>query len=175
MAWVVLRLSAGKLPAVTRDQAEGGETHTAALAAGYGCHQNLVMTISRHALPFMILTAALMAGCAESSDGAPTTVAEAFYEEMAAGNIEAAKGLSTPETADMLDYIAATHCTEMFHTIAEGGASDAVIDESSASVRFMEGGGFATVPLVKMNGEWKVDFATMMKAHMKPEPVQLKL
>ena len=123
-----------------------------------------------------MLTVVLAAGCAEGSNSnSPTSVAEAFYEEMAAGNIEAAKSLSTPETAEMLDYIAATHCTEMFHTIAEGGASDASIDESSARVRFEQGGGFATVPLVKMDGAWKVDFATMMKAHMKPEPVNLML
>ena len=131
---------------------------------------------TRNTLPLAILTIVLAAGCAESSNSnSPTSVAEAFYEEMAAGNIEAAKSLSTPETADMLDYIAATHCTEMFHTIAEGGASDARVDQSSARVRFEEGGGFATVPLVKVDGAWKVDFATMMKAHMKPEPVNLML
>ena len=134
------------------------------------------MTSTRNTLPLAILTVVLAAGCAENSNSnTPTSVAEAFYEEMAAGNIEAAKSLSTPETAEMLDYIAATHCTEMFHTIAEGGASDARVDESSARVRFEQGGGFATVPLVKMDGAWKVDFATMMKAHMKPEPVNLML
>ncbi len=134
------------------------------------------MMSTRNTLPLAILTVVLAAGCAESSNSnTPTSVAEAFYEEMAAGNIEAAKSLSTPETAEMLDYIAATHCTEMFHTIAEGGASDARVDESSARVRFEQGGGFATVPLVKMDGAWKVDFATMMKAHMKPEPVNLML
>ncbi len=134
------------------------------------------MMSTRNTLPLAILTVVLAAGCAESSNSnTPTSVAEAFYEEMAAGNIEAAKSLSTPETAEMLDYIAATHCTEMFHTIAEGGASDARVDESSARVRFEQGGGFATVPLVKMEGAWKVDFATMMKAHMKPEPVNLML
>jgi hypothetical protein len=134
------------------------------------------MMRTRKTLPLAILTVVLAAGCAESrNSNSPTSVAEAFYEEMAAGNIEAAKSLSTPETAEMLDYIAATHCTEMFHTIAEGGASDASIDESSARVRFEQGGGFATVPLVKMDGAWKVDFATMMKAHMKPEPVNLML
>ena len=63
----------------------------------------------------------------------------------------------------------------MFHMIAEGGASKARIDEDSARVRFVEGGGFATVPLVKVDGEWKVDFATMVKAHMKPEPVGVQL
>ncbi len=134
------------------------------------------MISTRNTLPLAIVTVVLAAGCAESSNSnTPTSVAEAFYEEMAAGNIEAAKSLSTPETAEMLDYIAATHCTEMFHTIAEGGASDARVDESSARVRFEQGGGFATVPLVKMDGAWKVDFATMMKAHMKPEPVNLML
>ncbi|MGB5267084.1 MAG: hypothetical protein WBN30_10870 [Polyangiales bacterium] len=134
------------------------------------------MMSTRNTLPLAILTVVLAAGCAESSNSnTPTSVAEAFYEEMAAGNIEAAKSLSTPETAEMLDYIAATHCTEMFHTIAEGGASDARVDQSSARVRFEEGGGFATVPLVKVDGAWKVDFATMMKAHMKPEPMNLML
>jgi hypothetical protein len=72
----------------------------------------------------------------------------------------------------MLDYIADTHCTEMFHMIAEGGASNERVDEDGAQVRFIEGGGYATVPLVKVEGEWKVDFATMMKAHMKAEPVR---
>ena len=134
------------------------------------------MTVSRHTLAFTLLSAALLAGCGNSGAGTPTGVAEAFYEEMAAGNIEAAKGLSTPETAEMLDYIAATHCTEMFHVIAEGGASEASVEGTSARVRFAEGGGFATVPLVKLDGEWKVDFATMMKAHMmRPEPVRLML
>ena len=130
---------------------------------------------TRNTVPLAILAVALTVGCAESSSNTPTSVAEAFYEEMAAGNIEAAKSLSTPETAEMLDYIAATHCTEMFHTIAEGGASEALVDESTARVRFVQGGGFATVPLVWIDGEWKVDFATMMKAYMKPEPVRLML
>lgn len=124
----------------------------------------------------MLLTAALVSGCGNSSsNGTPTSVAEAFYDEMAAGNIEAAKSLSTPETAGMLDYIAATHCTQMFNLIAEGGASDAVVDEDTARVTFVEGGGFATIPLVKLDGAWKVDFASMMKAHMRPDPVQLSL
>ncbi|MBT8465732.1 MAG: DUF4878 domain-containing protein [Deltaproteobacteria bacterium] len=123
----------------------------------------------------MVLASALLASCGSDNSGTPTGVAEAFYEEMAAGNVEAAKSLSTPETAEMLDYIAATHCTEMFHMIAEGGASDARVDEDSASVRFVEGGGFATVPLVKVDGEWRVDFATMMKGYMKPEPVNTSL
>ena len=133
------------------------------------------MTASRNTLPFMLLTAALLASCGSNGSGTPTSVAEAFYEEMAAGEIEAAKSLSTPETAEMLDYIAATHCTEMFHMIAEGGASDESIEEDSAWVRFVEGGGFATVPLVKVDGSWKVDFATMMKAHMKLEPARVLL
>ena len=133
------------------------------------------MTAPPNIFALMLLTAALVTSCGTSDVGTPTGVAEAFYEEMAAGNIEAAKRLSTPETAEMLDYIAATHCTEMFHMIAEGGASKARIDEDSARVRFLEGGGFATVPLVKVDGEWKVDFATMVKAHMKPEPVGVQL
>jgi hypothetical protein len=133
------------------------------------------MTASRNSLVFIILTASLLASCGNSSSGTPTSVAEAFYEEMAAGNIEAAKSLSTPETAEMLDYIASTHCTEMFHVIAEGGASDVRIDEDGARVRFVEGGGFSTVPLVKVDGEWKVDFASMMKAHMRPEPEPVRL
>ena len=126
----------------------------------------------RQTLTLVFLSATLWAGCGNSSAGTPTGVAEAFYEEMAAGNIEAAKRLSTPETAEMLDYIAATHCTEMFHVIAEGGASEASVDGTNARVRFVEGGGFATVPLVQLEGEWKVDFATMVKAHMmRPEPI----
>ena len=133
------------------------------------------MTLLR-SFSFIVLTAALFAGCGNGGDGSPTGVAEAFYEEMAAGNIEAAKALSTPETAEMLDYIAATHCTEMFNVIAEGGASEASVTGTKARVRFVEGGGFATVPLVEVDGEWKVDFATMMKAHMmRPEPVRLML
>lgn len=131
---------------------------------------------STRTLLFILATAALSVGCGMDDTGeSATSVAEAFYEEMAAGNVEAAKGLSTPETAAMLDYIAATHCPEMFHMIAEGGASDADIGESTARVRFIEGGGFSTVPLVKVDGKWKVDFATMMKAHMRPEPVQISL
>lgn len=133
------------------------------------------MTRIRETFAFMLLTAVLL-GCGSGTDSdTPTSVAEAFYEEMAAGNVEAAKALSTPETAAMLDYIAATHCTEMFHVIAEGGASDARVEEGSARVRFVEGGGFATVPLVEVDGTWKVDFATMMKAHMQPDPVGISL
>ncbi len=133
------------------------------------------MTALQHTFAFVFLTAALLTSCGADGAGTPTGVAEAFYEEMAAGNIAAAKSLSTPETAGMLDYIAATHCTEMFHMIAEGGASGARVEEDSAWVRFVEGGGFATVPLVRVDGEWKVDFASMMKAHMKPEPVGVLL
>ena len=133
------------------------------------------MTGSKNTFAFMVLASALLASCGSEMSGTPAGVAEAFYEEMAAGNIEAAKSLSTPETAEMLDYIAATHCTEMFHMIAEGGAADARVDEDSASVRFVEGGGFATVPLVKVDGEWRVDFATMMKGYMKPEPANISL
>ena len=140
------------------------------VAISDGRHQRRSMMASRNTFAFMILTTALLSSCGNDSNGTPTSVAEAFYEEMAAGNIEAAKGLSTPETAEMLDYIASTHCTEMFHMIAEGGASDVRVDEDSARVRFVEGGGFATVPLVKVDGEWKVDFASMMKPHMRPEP-----
>jgi len=133
------------------------------------------MMASRNTFAFMVLTSALLASCGTESSGTPTSVAETFYEEMAAGNIEAAKSLSTPETAAMLDYIAATHCTEMFHMIAEGGASEERVEAESARVRFVEGGGFATVPLVKVDGEWRVDFATMMKGYMKPEPVRVLL
>lgn len=146
------------------------------IATQGGGHQKRDMMVSSNTFAFALLSAALLTGCGNSSAGTPTGVAEEFYEEMAAGNVEAAKSLSTPETAEMLDYIAATHCTEMFHLIAEGGASSASVDETTARVRFVEGGGFATVPLVKLDGEWKVDFATMMKAHMaRPEPVRLML
>jgi len=132
-------------------------------------HQISPMASSRNIFALALLTSALLGGCGSgSSGGTPTAVAEAFYEEMAAGNIDVAKSLSTPETAEMLSYIAATHCTEMFRTIAEAGASDELVEEGTARVRFEEGGGFATIPLVKLDGEWKVDFATMMKAHMRP-------
>ncbi|MEM9727254.1 MAG: hypothetical protein AAF997_01625 [Myxococcota bacterium] len=110
----------------------------------------------------------LLVACSPS--GTPTGVAESFYDEMAAGNIEAAKKLATPETADMLSRIAAMHNPHMFVVIAEGGASDELIQGENALVTFVEGGGYATVPLVKLNGEWKVDFATMMKAHMPSAP-----
>lgn len=134
------------------------------------------MIVTANTLALLLFSATLITGCSNAGAGTPTGVAEAFYEEMAAGNIEAAKGLSTPETAKMLDYIAATHCTEMFHVIAEGGASVASVEGTKARVRFVEGGGFATVPLVKLHGEWKVDFATMLKGHtMRPEPLQLML
>jgi hypothetical protein len=125
------------------------------------------MARTRKTFALVLLTSALLGGCG-SGTSTPTTVAEAFYEEMAAGNIDIAKSLSTPETAEMLSYIAATHCTEMFRAIAEAGASDELVEEGTARVRFVEGGGFATVPLVKLDGEWKVDFATMMKAHVRP-------
>jgi hypothetical protein len=95
---------------------------------------------------------------------------------MAAGNLEGAKSLSTPETAEMLSYIASMHDIAMFGVIAEAGASGELVEGENALVSFVEGGGYATVPLVKLDGEWKVDFATMIKAHMKkPEPVQLRL
>ena len=132
-------------------------------------HQESRMASFPNTFALVLLTSALLGGCGSgSSSGTPMTVAEAFYEEMAAGNIDVAKSLSTPETAEMLNYIAATHCTEMFRTIAEAGASDELVEEGTARVRFVEGGGFATVPLVKLDGEWKVDFATMMKAHVQP-------
>ena len=124
----------------------------------------------------MMFAAAIFVGCGMGgADESATGVAEAFYEQMAAGDVEAAKKLSTPETAAMLDYIAQTHCPEMFHVIAEGGASDADIGESTARVRFIEGGGFSTVPVAKIDRKWKVDFATMMKAHSRPEPVLMTL
>lgn len=143
------------------------------VATGGGGDQTRSMSSFRNTFTLLVLATALLAGC--GSNGTPTSVAEAFYDEMAAGNIEAAKSLSTPETAEMLDYIAATHCTEMFQMIAEGGASGERIEQGTARVRFVEGGGFATLPLVKLDGEWKVDFAAMMKAYTKPEPVQLRL
>lgn len=143
------------------------------VATGGGGHQTHSMRHFRNTFTLLVLATALLAGC--GSNGTPTSVAEAFYDEMAAGSIEAAKSLSTPETAEMLDYIAATHCTEMFQMIAEGGASGERIEEGTARVRFVEGGGFATLPLVTLDGEWKVDFAAMMKAYTKPEPVQLRL
>ena len=132
-------------------------------------HQSSSMESLRNIVALVLFTSALLGGC--GSSGTPTNVAEAFYEEMASGNIEVAKSLSTPETAEMLSYIAATHCTEMFRTIAKTGASDELVEDGTARVRFVEGGGFATVPLVKLDGEWKVDFATMMKAHVRPDPV----
>lgn len=122
------------------------------------------------------LLLAITAATACSPDDGPTGVAEAFYTEMAAGDIEAAKMLSTPDTAKMLAYLASMHGAEMFEVIAKGGASGELIEGDNALVSFVEGGGYATVPLVKMDGEWKVDFATMVKAHMKQrEPVQLRL
>jgi hypothetical protein len=134
------------------------------------------MTRNKNLFAVTLWMTALVVGCGNGpQSGTPTGVAEAFYEEMAAGNVEAAKALSTPETAEMLDYIAATHCTEMFHVIAEGGAAEASVEKGAARVRFVEGGGFATVPLVEVEGEWKVDFATMMKAHMQPEPMGVEL
>ena len=121
------------------------------------------------------LALAVMALACSSNEG-PTEVAEAFYDEMASGDIQAAKVLSTPDTAEMLSFLASMHDTEMFSVIADGGASGELVQGDNALVSFVEGGGYATVPLVRINGEWKVDFATMIKAHTKrPDPVQLSL
>jgi len=125
-------------------------------------------------LAVLLLGGSLVVACSASDP--PTAVAEAFYEEMAAGNVEGAKTLSTPDTAEMLGYIASMHASEMFDVIAAGGASGELIQGDHALVSFVEGGGYSTVPLVKLDGQWKVDFATMMRAHMKrPEPVHLTL
>ncbi len=131
--------------------------------------------MKRRTFQVALLLAVSLAAACSPNDG-PTGVAETFYTEMASGNIEAAKMLSTPDTAEMLAYLASMHGAEMFDVIAKGGASGELIQGDNALVSFVEGGGYATVPLVKMDGEWKVDFATMVKAHMKQrEPVQLRL
>lgn len=126
------------------------------------------MSRSRRSALFLLIAIGVIAGCSRSDT--PTRVAELFYDEMAAGNIEAAKKLSTPETAEMLSRIAAMHGAQMFEVIADGGASDELIQGRNAVVTFVEGGGYATVPLVMLDGEWKVDFATIMKAHMPSAP-----
>lgn len=126
------------------------------------------MSGSRRSAVLLLVAVGAFAGCSRSST--PTRVAELFYDEMAAGDIEAAKKLSTPETAEMLSRIAAMHSAQMFEVIADGGASDELIQGHNALVTFVEGGGYATVPLVKLDGEWKVDFATMIKAHMPSAP-----
>ena len=132
------------------------------------------MTRFSSSLAILALVGSLAGAC--SSKDTPTDVAEAFYDQMAAGNIDAAKGLSTPDTAEMLSYIASMHDVESFEVIAKGGASGVLIEGDNALVSFVEGGGYATVPLVKMDGQWKVDFATMLKAHSKrPNPVNLTL
>jgi uncharacterized protein YuzB (UPF0349 family) len=143
------------------------------LATGCGRHQVTSMTRFPRNFHFIFVAAVLLAGC--GSGDTPATIAEAFYSEMAAGNIEAAKSLSTPDTAEMLDYVAATHCTHMFQAIVDGGTSEVVIEEGIVRVSFVEGGIYATVPLVELDGEWKVDFATMVKAHAQTEPIGISL
>jgi hypothetical protein len=138
-------------------------------------HQRSSMRRFSISLATLVIVGSLTGACSPSDT--PTEVAEAFYDQMAAGNIDAAKGLSTPDTAEMLSYIASMHDQQSFEVIAEGGASGVLVEGDNALVSFVEGGGYATVPLVKMGGEWKVDFATMIKAHSKPRPnpVQLTL
>ena len=143
------------------------------VAAVGGGHQTRFMQRVYTVFATLLLGAMTSLGCGTS--GTPASVAQAFYEEMATGDIEAAKRLSTPETAELLDVLAATHCTEMFESIAAGGTSDVRIEESTAWVSFVEGHGFATVPLVELDGAWKVDFATMMAAHAHSEPVGMTL
>ncbi|MEM7433993.1 MAG: hypothetical protein AAF436_02495 [Myxococcota bacterium] len=139
------------------------------LAKTVGEPQTGVVSQVGQSAVFVLIVMSMIDGCSRA--GTPMRVAESFYEEMAAGNIEAAGKLSTPETAEMLPRIAAMHDIRMFEVIAKGGASDELIEGENALVTFEEGGGYATVPLVMLHGEWKVDFATMMKGAMPSSPV----
>ncbi|MGB5810009.1 MAG: hypothetical protein WBG86_05725, partial [Polyangiales bacterium] len=109
----------------------------------------------------ILLAGTLLVGCSES----PSSVAEKYYDDVATGDIDAAKKLATPATATMIDRVVETQGREALTAIGGRKASAETVKGNTAVVSFAnEDGSTATVPMTKVDGAWKVDFAKAIKA-----------
>jgi len=125
--------------------------------------------MGRTASAFVVigLAALTWSGCSKAS---PSRVAEQFYDEMAAGDVEGAQALSTPRTAEMIGRLIDAHGPEVLGPISNRKASGEMIEGDTAIVSFLsEDGSTSTVPLVKLDGEWKVDFASLFDRMVRPK------
>ncbi|MEM7434542.1 MAG: hypothetical protein AAF436_05270 [Myxococcota bacterium] len=110
----------------------------------------------------VVLGAACLLGC--SKGGEPSRAAERFYDSLAAGDIASAKKDATPATAEMIQKIVDKNGKETLSAVGGRKAAEEVIMDDTAVVTFKnEDGSTSTVPLVKHEGVWKVDFATMIQ------------
>ena len=118
----------------------------------------------------------VLAGCSRKPATGPSAVVEKFYDDMAAGNVEEAKTLVTPETAEIIDHLVKSQGANALQAKPRPKASGERIDGDTAVVSFQnDDGSVATVPLVKMNDQWKIDFATVIDSAARarlPDPVK---
>ena len=114
-----------------------------------------------------LAAAALLTSCSRS-DLSPSQTAEKFYDEVAAGNIDAAKTLSTPDTVELIERLVAAQGPGALKAEAGRKATGETIDGDSANVTFdSKDGSVANVPLTKIDGQWKVDLTKAVREAVK--------
>lgn len=120
------------------------------------------MTFSRLSTLTLMVLALGLAAC--SSGKSPTQVAQTFYEGLANQDFATARANATPQTADLIDSLVSRNGQDVFKVEANRKAHDEVINGDTAVVTFQNAdGSIATVPLVKLDGAWKVDFSAIIE------------
>jgi len=110
-----------------------------------------------------------VAGCGGGSDASPEEVTENFYSALADGDADEACGLLSNASAESAAG-GGESCEEGFKQALDSGAAqaalgvaddievgDSEIDGDSATVTVTSGNQEDEVPLIKEDGEWKID------------------
>ncbi|MDX9942396.1 MAG: hypothetical protein RBS53_09250 [Bacteroidales bacterium] len=93
--------------------------------------------------------------CKSAKTGTPAEVVEAFLKHMSAGDIEKAKELCTPETAEILTQWE----NEGFNLFEDATFEDIqceMISDTEAECSYYHDGDRAGLDVVKIDDEWKV-------------------
>ncbi len=103
-------------------------------------------------LSALFLLAMLLTGCSQG----PADVAESFFDDLAEGEVTAAKELATPTTVAILDMMVTMGQANQLG-LKDLELVDEQIDGVNATVTFRDKkGATETVKLMKIDGEWKV-------------------
>ena len=111
----------------------------------------------------------MLTACSKDSSPAeapsPAAVTQQFYEDMDAGKLEPAKAFLTPESAVIIQRVAEGQGLEAFRFDAEATRFSERIHGDTAVVSMeVPGKPPSSVSLVKLDGQWKIDFASMLNS-----------
>ena len=121
------------------------------------------MTLARWTFPITLALLALTTSACKRGES-PTNVSNKFYEALATGDIETARAHATPETANLIDTLVSKGGSDGFDVDRTREVHDEVISGDSAVVSYRnDDGSIATVPLVKRDGVWRVDFSEVIR------------